>query len=80
VVIRGEGAQAQAWTGELAREHLPHCVVLAIPAGVAGLPQVLDKPPGSLSVNAWVCQGVNCSLPIDDLGALKQACGRVDLR
>ena len=80
VVIRGEGPHAQAWAGELAREHLPHCVVLAIPSGMAGLPPVLDKPLEKPPVNAWVCQGVNCLLPIDDLEALKLACKRVDIR
>ena len=80
VVIRGEGEQALAWAGELAGEHLPHCVVLAIRSGTAGLPPVLDKPPGKAPVNAWVCQGVTCLLPIDDLAQLKQACKHVDIR
>ena len=80
VVIRGEAARAQAWAGELAREHLPNCVVLAIPSGLAGLPPPLDKPLDQQSVNAWVCRGVNCSLPIDDLSALIRACRPVEIR
>ena len=80
VVIRAEGPHAQAWAGALAREHLPHCVVLAIQSGMAGLPPVLDKPLDKPPVNAWVCQGVSCLLPIDDLEALQQACKRVDIR
>jgi uncharacterized protein YyaL (SSP411 family) len=77
VVIRGEAMHAQAWSGELALEHLPHCLVLTIQPGTAGLPPALDKPPGKPPVNAWVCQGVNCLLPIDDLDQLKQACRTV---
>ncbi|MBI3376019.1 MAG: thioredoxin domain-containing protein [Betaproteobacteria bacterium] len=80
VVIRGDPVLARAWTRELAQEHLPHCVVLAVPAGAAGLPQTLDKPLEKPPVNAWICQGVTCLLPIDGLDALKKACERADIR
>jgi hypothetical protein len=44
-------------------------MVVAVPAGLAGLPPALDKPvrPG---VNAWVCRGVNCLAPIAELAGL----------
>ena len=48
----------------------PHTLALAIPAGLPGLPPVLDKPTAGKGVNAWVCEGVNCLPPIDDLSAL----------
>ena len=62
VVLRG-GADAAAWQHEINRHYLPHALVLAIPAGTAGLPAVLDKPAGD-AVNAWACRGVTCLPPI----------------
>ena len=59
-------------------QHWPATLVLAIPSGLEGLPPVLDKPvdnPGSkTAVNAWVCQGVTCLLPVSDLETLKKTC------
>jgi hypothetical protein len=48
--------------------------VLAIPDGVGGLPQLLDKPARGEPVNGWLCRGVICLEPISDLTQLKQAC------
>ncbi len=61
-VLRG-GADAAMWQREINTRYLPHTLVLAIPAGVAGLPAVLDKP-ATAAVNAWVCRGVTCLAPI----------------
>jgi hypothetical protein len=58
----------------MAREHLPSTLVLAIPADAPGLPPVLDKPASEAPVNAWVCQGVTCLLPISDLETLRTTC------
>jgi uncharacterized protein YyaL (SSP411 family) len=47
---------------------------LLIAPGVEALPPALDKPlrPG---VNAWVCRGVSCLPPIDDLAQLSETLG-----
>ncbi len=78
VVLRGARAAAGSWAQSLSREHLPSTLVLGIPAGVPGLPPILDKPAGDpsdeSSVNAWVCQGVTCLLPIADLETLRTTC------
>jgi uncharacterized protein YyaL (SSP411 family) len=78
VILRGEPAASDGWSASLAREYWPSTMVLAIPAGAEGLPAVLDKPggePGSgVAVNAWVCQGVTCLLPISDLETLRNTC------
>ncbi len=68
VVLRGD-KQTVAWQRRINRHYLPHALVLAIPAGVAGLPPMLDKPAGD-KVNAWVCRGVTCLPPIADCTAL----------
>ena len=70
VIIRGEGAAIAAWQQELARLYAPRRIVLAVAAGIAGLPAALaDKAAGS-GVVAYLCQGNVCSAPIDSLGAL----------
>ncbi len=76
VILRGEPQALAGWTQVLAREHWPSTMVLAIPSGVAGLPPVLDKPADKSPVNAWVCQGVTCLLPIGDLETLRNSCKR----
>jgi len=45
-------------------------LILALPAGVPGLPASLDKPSVGASVNAWVCQGVKCLPPVANLAEL----------
>jgi uncharacterized protein len=78
VILRGERAGLGTWARALAREHLPSTLVLAIPAQAGNLPPVLDKPPpepaSQAPVNAWVCQGVTCLLPITDLETLRTTC------
>ena len=80
VILRGEPAALAEWAQALAREHWPSTMVLAIPAGVEGLPPVLDKPVDNHPVNAWVCQGVTCLLPISDLETLRNTCKQAVVR
>ena len=56
----------------LAARYRPDTLVVAIPAGQAGLPPVLDKAAPPRGVNAWVCRGVTCLPPINDLAALER--------
>jgi hypothetical protein len=74
LVLRGPGEGPRRWAAELAREHLPDTLVLAIPDGMAGLPPALDKPLRPEPVNGWLCRGVTCLSPIADLEALRRAC------
>jgi uncharacterized protein YyaL (SSP411 family) len=67
VILRG-GDSAE-WQREINRRYLPHALVLAIPAGVTGVPAALDRPV-SKNVNAWVCKGVTCLPPIADCATL----------
>ena len=71
VVLRGRDAEIAPWQAQLARRYAPSTVVLALADGIAGLPEVLDKPvhPG---VNAWVCRGVDCLPPIRDAAVLER--------
>jgi uncharacterized protein YyaL (SSP411 family) len=71
VIVRGAAAQARGWMRALAAHYAPRRLDLLLEPGVERLPAALDKPlrPG---VNAWVCQGVSCLAPIDELPRLMQ--------
>lgn len=71
VVLRGD--DAPLWRDALLKLHLPHVVVLAVPAD-ASLPAALDKPlPAAGTTQAWVCRGATCLAPINDFAALMSA-------
>lgn len=75
VVLRGQGPELARWQTALEARFAPDTLVLALPAGLQGLPPVLDKPLQT-GPCAWVCSGVQCSAPIADLEALVAALGR----
>jgi uncharacterized protein YyaL (SSP411 family) len=70
VVLRGEAGAMAGWQRTLAARYRPNTLVVAIPAGRAGLPPVLDKAAPAKGVNAWVCRGVSCMPAIGDLAEL----------
>jgi hypothetical protein len=72
VVLRGEAGALVKWQRALAARYRPDTLVIAIPAGRAGLPPVLDKTAPASGVNAWVCRGVTCLAPISDLADLER--------
>jgi uncharacterized protein len=73
VILRGPQDALRAWMRELFALHAPSALWLAIATDVKGLPSALDKP-ATHTVNAWVCRGVSCLAPIDDLQALLKVC------
>jgi len=72
-ILRGTADALAPLTRAMAREYLPGTLVLAIPAGMPGLPPLLDKPAGQ-AVNAWLCRGVACLPAISELDTLRKAC------
>jgi uncharacterized protein YyaL (SSP411 family) len=75
VIIRGKSAGVEAWRGELARRYAPHRMVFAIAEDAAELPPALAaKRPGGVTL-AYVCTGMTCGPPIDDLAALLRRLG-----
>ena len=73
-ILRGEAAALAEWSSSLAKSYIPQLMSLALPDGTRGLPAVLDKPPRPGPVNAWLCRGVTCLEPMQELQALRQAC------
>jgi uncharacterized protein YyaL (SSP411 family) len=70
VVLRGEAGALANWQRSLAAHYRPDSLVVAIPAGVPGLPAVLDKAAPARGVNAWACRGATCLPAIGDLAEL----------
>src|SRR5262249_12491028 len=72
VILRGEKDAMGEWQRALARRYRPDTLVLAVPAGVPGLPAVLDKSAPASGVQAWVCHGTSCLPPITVLADLEK--------
>jgi uncharacterized protein YyaL (SSP411 family) len=70
VVLRGAPDAMRAWQRSLARTHRPDCLVFAVDAALSDIPDVLAKPLPAAGVNAHVCRGVTCSLPVTSPDAL----------
>ena len=68
-ILRGSNAQLEDAARALAKQYFPATLTLALADDEAGLPDAMNKPqrPG---VNAWVCHGVSCLPPIQDLAEL----------
>jgi uncharacterized protein YyaL (SSP411 family) len=73
LVLRGDPAGLQAWSQALAREYLPDITMVAVGPQERDLPEPLDKPPRQ-AVNGWLCRGVTCLPPMDDLVNLVKTC------
>ena len=72
VVLRGEAGALAEWQRALAAGYRPDTLVVAIPAGQPGLPQVLDKAAPAAGVHAWVCRGAACLPAIGELAELER--------
>jgi len=77
IILRGPNEQMQSWTGQLDDGFTPWRQVYAIPyTDTRTLPEYLPKLVSSEqqnSVTAYVCSGMQCSLPMTDIEALKAA-------
>lgn len=71
VILRGPADTLAAWRTALAKAGHARLksLILALPNELNGLPPTLSKPT-SPTVNAWICQGVNCLPPVTELETL----------
>ncbi len=70
LILRGEAAEISRWQRELQALYAPRRLILAIPSDAVGLPAALAaKIPRGRAV-AYLCQGSQCSAPIDRLDQL----------
>lgn len=69
VILRGPIRELESWQLELNRYYLPNVICLALADGIDDLPAALVRN-SSGSVNAWVCRGVQCLPPENNLEKL----------
>jgi uncharacterized protein YyaL (SSP411 family) len=72
VILRGRADEVGAWSKALAPLYAPRRMLFAIPADAAGLPEALASKVCRGKAVAYVCEGPQCSEPIDDLPRLVQ--------
>jgi uncharacterized protein YyaL (SSP411 family) len=72
IILRGAGAELQAWSAALAMIYAPRRMVFAIPADAHRLPQALAGKRPRESTVAYLCEGPQCSEPIEELPRLVQ--------
>ncbi len=72
LIVMGARDAFGPWHKLLDTAYLPGTITLFIPAGTQGLPPPLDKPARD-SVNAWLCEGVTCRVPIEKPETLRDA-------
>ncbi|HEX5539459.1 MAG TPA: thioredoxin domain-containing protein, partial [Methylophilaceae bacterium] len=69
LILRGPEGDLAPWRRIIDAHYLPHLLCFALPDTLTGLPDALARPL-STAVNAWLCHGVECLPPINDVEAL----------
>jgi uncharacterized protein len=77
LIIRGAAAQARDWAAQLGALYAPMRMIFAIPNDAADLPAALAEKRGSDGTVAYLCNGMTCSAPLDDLDAISAAMRRL---
>jgi uncharacterized protein len=70
VILRGTAGEVAAWSSSLAPLYAPRRMVFAIPGDADGLPEALASKAARDRTVAYVCEGPQCSEPIDELPRL----------
>ena len=73
VVLRGAAAVVEQWRSELDLAYDPRRLIVAIPDDATPLPAGLADKTSRDGTVAYVCRGMQCSAPLDTLGALVRA-------
>jgi uncharacterized protein YyaL (SSP411 family) len=70
VILRGSDAELGPWSASLAMLYAPRRMAFAIPSDAPDLPEALAAKRPRESAVAYLCEGPQCSEPIDDLPRL----------
>ena len=70
IILRGEAAQIEDWSRQLARLYAPRRLVLAVAADAEDLPDALADKPAKGPALAYVCSGSVCAPPVTTLAQL----------
>jgi uncharacterized protein YyaL (SSP411 family) len=69
IIVRGSESGMKPWRLSLDGLYIPDALCFFLPETLTDLPQALARK-SSGEVNAWICSGVECSAPIQDLDEL----------
>jgi len=67
IVLRGEAEELEKWQQYCTQDYAPRRLVLGIPNGTEGLPDMLQQRTQKGSIVAYVCTGHECKSPVTDL-------------
>jgi uncharacterized protein len=70
LIIRGDAAQVAQWSAKIAALYAPRRMIFAIPRDAEKLPEALAAKQATADTVAYVCTGMTCSAPLDDLQSL----------
>ncbi len=70
LIIRGDAPQVARWSAELGALYAPARMIFAIPRDAEDLPPALAAKRAITGTVAYVCTGMTCSAPLNDLGAI----------
>jgi uncharacterized protein YyaL (SSP411 family) len=73
VILRGDSPDVARWAAALNVAYAPMRMIFAIPRDAAGLPPALAAKQAIAGTAAYVCTGMTCSAPIDDLNEIAGA-------
>jgi hypothetical protein len=70
LIIRGDAQQAERWSAQLGALYAPTRMIFAIPRDASELPPALAAKHAMPDTVAYVCTGMTCSAPMNDLAAV----------
>ncbi len=73
IVLRGTAEVLPAWQQACQKGYVPQRLTLAIPDHAQDLPGLLAERKAKENTVAYVCSGMQCSAPIEDLQSLRNA-------
>ncbi len=73
IILRSTAEESDDWRRQLFQHYAPDKLILSLAGEIAELPAALAKPLLP-NISAWVCQGMQCSPPVEDIGELLDIC------
>jgi uncharacterized protein len=70
LIIRGDALRVERWSASLSALYAPTRMIFAIPRDAAELPSALAAKRATAGTVAYVCAGMTCSAPLNDLESI----------
>jgi uncharacterized protein YyaL (SSP411 family) len=70
LIIRGDAAETARWSADIGALYAPGRMIFAIPRDAGELPAALAAKSAAAGTVAYLCTGMTCSAPLDDLPSI----------